>query len=856
MKRIPIIETETYSFGEWLKQRRERLRLTQRELAVNTHCSVPMIKKIEADERHPSPELAELLARTLKIPESEHAIFVEVARGERPVDVLWLVQDEAAAAPSLPFHAPVSLPGVATPFVGREDELQAIGERLTQPNCRLLTLVGPGGVGKTRLALAAARMQQKAFVDGVAFVSLAAMADANLIPDEVARSLRLTLTGSPPEQVLAYLRRRNMLLILDNCEQLEGDLSWLSDLLNHAPGVKLLATSRERLHLSEEWVYTVPGLAQAVDLFAATAQRVKQDFDVLAEKIAVTAICQLVENLPLAVELAASWTPFMPCAQIVDHIQRDIDILATDVRNIPDRHRSIQAVFDQSWKLLSGAEQNALMRLSVFRGGWEVAEALPVAEADLRLLRRLVDKSLVRAGENGRYDLHELIRQYASKKLSESGAETETRQRHFDAYLALAARFNVEQFSPQGMEAVIRFDQEQDNIRAALGWSLESEQTDAALHLMYYLYFYWSRRGFYHEGSEWAIRTIRQAGDLESVAMSMALGSASVYLFIQGRYGEAEPLALQSLRMARRLEDPEAVIYALGLYTFTSVNIEQALMGLEEAIVLIQETGKLKEMLPLFYQGAATWLHSSGRYDEARDYYWKSIALFRQMGAVDFVADPLGRLGQLALQAGRIQDAYDLTIESIAAARATGYYGTYSAWGGYRLAQIQLYMGDIEAAQQSLDEALRMFDDSRDTRIKQEALTLLSEVALLRDDIKAAVDYLAASLELCREFYRQLQATQKLGGTPDALPVDLIPLCSRAALVAMAQGHDERAVTLYSIADSFRAQSSQVMIPPLQAKLDETMITLRSRLSDEHFDTAWKTGQAMSLVEAFEFLLA
>lgn len=850
--------TETYSAGEWLKQRRERLRLTRRELAASVHCSVAMIKKIEADERRPSPELAALLAISLKVPESDHEIFVDVARGERPADVLWHVQN-GAAVPALPFHAPLPLPRSATPFIGRADELKEVGERLAHPDCRLLTLVGPGGVGKTRLALAAAQAQQAAFAEGAAFVSLAAIADPHSIPDAVARSLRLTLSGPAAEQVPAYLRRRRVLLILDNCEQLDGDLSWLSELLAHAPGVKLLATSRERLHLAEEWVYAVPELAQAAALFVETARRVKHDFNEEAERPAVLRICRLVENLPLAVELAAGWTPLMPCAQIADYIQRDVNLLASDVRNVPDRHRSIQAVFDHSWSLLAGDEQNALMCLSVFRGGWQAEEALPVAGADLLLLRRLVDKSLVRVGDNGRYDLHELIRQYASHKLARSGHETETRRRHFDACLALAARLDALQFGPEPMAAVARFDREHDNIRAALGWSLDAGQTEAALQLLYHLWFYWSRRGYYQEGGQWTIRAIDRAGELDSVHLCVALSTAAALCFIQARFGEGEALAFRALAMARRLEDPEALIAAYGAYTFASVNVEQALDGLHQGIALIQQTGKRQESLPLYYLGAATWLHSSGRYAEAADYYRKSIALFRQMGAVDFLADPLGRLGQLALQEGRLQEARDLTVESIAAARpeGAGYDVVFGAWGDARLGLIQLYQGELEAARRSLEEALSFFEDGRSyDRPKQETLAVLSEVALARGDVGAAAGYLQASLDICETFYRQLQATRKFEGTPDALPVDLIALCSRASLVASAQGRYERAVTLYGIADSFRSQTGQLMIPALQARLDESMAALRSHLSENTFDAAWAAGRRMSLSEAFAFLLA
>jgi tetratricopeptide (TPR) repeat protein len=223
---------------------------------------------------------------------------------------------------------------------------------------------------------------------------------------------------------------------------------------------------------------------------------------------------------------------------------------------------------------------------------------------------------------------------------------------------------------------------------------------------------------------------------------------------------------------------------------------------------------------------------------------------------VDFIADPLGRLGQLALQEGRLAEAYDLTIESIAAARAGGYDIVFSAWGDARLGLIQLYRGEVEAAQRSLEKALLFFeDDQSHLRPKQEALAIMSEVALVRGDLSAAADYMQASLNICAMLYRQLLATQTLTGTPDALPIDLIGLCARAALVAASLGKAERAVTLYSIADSLRSQSGQLMIPPLQSHLDESMAALHSHFSDTMFAIAWETGQKMSLSEAFAFLL-
>jgi predicted ATPase len=322
-----------------------------------------MIKKIEADERQPSVELAQAHADTLQIPADQHPVFVEIARGERPLDHLaeglggrgaGVKESPLLPRSSAPPHPP--LPTPTTPFLGRQAELSDIITKLKQPDCRLLTLLGPGGMGKTRLALEAARQVQDDFAGGVLFVNLTAVTDPTLIPDSIAQSLNLSLPGAADKHLPRVLRQRQMLILLDNCEQLGDGLEWLSTLLATAPNITLLATSRERLQLAEEWVFPVTGLDAALELFGQTAVRVKPDFDMRVEETAVYHICQLVENLPLAVELAASWTPFLTCAQIAEHIQNGLDILATTVRNIPTRHRSMQAVFDASWQLLTETE--------------------------------------------------------------------------------------------------------------------------------------------------------------------------------------------------------------------------------------------------------------------------------------------------------------------------------------------------------------------------------------------------------------------------------------------------------------------------------------------------------------------
>ncbi|MCB0000242.1 MAG: AAA family ATPase, partial [Anaerolineales bacterium] len=503
-----------------------------------------------ADERQPSVELAQSLADLLQIPAEQHAVFVEIARGERPLDHLHAPPTQSSVSN---LHA-LPLPAPTTPFIGRLYELAQIGERLG--NGRLLTLLGPGGIGKTRLAIEAARQMQARFADGVVFVDLTAVTDPALISDSIAHALGLSLPGPAANHLPRVLRQRHMLILLDNCEQLGDGLMWLSTLLAAAPNVTLLATSRERLQLAEEWIFPVGGLDAALELFGQTAVRVQPDFNMGVEETAVRYICQLVENLPLAVELAASWTPFMSCAQIAAHIQSGLDILATTVRNIPVRHRSMQAVFDASWQLLTAPERYALMRLSVFRGGWRVEEATAVANANLFLLRGLAEKSLVRVGEDGRFHIHELTRQYAAAQLQASAAEKETHQQHANTFFALAERFEQTQPTPEGPALFQQVQQGFRNIEAALQWLLDSEQSNQALQLASNLGLFWFAGGHRLEGVRWLETILARSDQADSIARCAALLNVASLLPLVGREQDAATYMAHLKPMAYRLEDP------------------------------------------------------------------------------------------------------------------------------------------------------------------------------------------------------------------------------------------------------------------------------------------------------------
>ncbi len=404
---------------------------------------------------------------------------------------------KAAAAPP-----PHNLPPQPTPIVGREAELAEIASYLNNPNAQLLTLVGPGGIGKTYLGLqAAARCIdpqanfEMRFGDGVFFVPLIAVsplgADQPSLIAAMADVFKFSFQGPvhPQAQLLNYLREKDMLLILDNFDRLIAEARQLVDILRLAPRVKLLVTSRVRLNLQEEWLLEVRGLdyppsldvsaetamaCSAVTLFVQQARRVQAGFTLTdAETPEVIRICQLVEGAPLGIELAASWLRLLSCREIVSEIQKNLDFLTTSLQDVPERHKSLRAVFDYSWNLLSAEEQTMFRRLAVFRGGFKREAAAKILGVSLPLLAGLVDKSLLRRDAVGRYEVHDLLRQYAEEKLQSDPAETE---QVYDAHCRYYAELMYEQREAlKGGDmnvALTALNTERENVRTAWNWAV------------------------------------------------------------------------------------------------------------------------------------------------------------------------------------------------------------------------------------------------------------------------------------------------------------------------------------------------------------------------------------------------
>jgi len=441
-----------YSFGNWIKIRRKALDLTQKELADLVGCSTSMIFKIESEQRRPSSQIAELIAQHLEIPPNQHKTFLDIARQKKNITHL----EQFVPLPTIDLSSELKsgqrqLPSSPTPLIGREHEIRMITTQLLAPECRMLTLTGPGGIGKTRLAIEAGKQLEPHFSDGVVFITLAGVERIESILPEIAEAAGVSFSGNAPPilQINNYLRSKNHLLVIDNMEHLVEGSSILGEILQNTEHIKMILTSREHLNVQWEWLFEIKGLPipervtsnvennSAVKLFIQRAHQNSRDFSINEEVLkAVIKICQLVEGSPLAIELAASWVRMLSCMEIAHELEHNLDLLKANKPDIPQRHRSIKSVFEHSWKLLTKEEQTLLMKLSVFQGGFKREAAVTIADASLGNLSLLENKSLLHYNkELDRYELHELIRQYSYVKLqNQKEKESITTEKHAEYY--------------------------------------------------------------------------------------------------------------------------------------------------------------------------------------------------------------------------------------------------------------------------------------------------------------------------------------------------------------------------------------------------------------------------------------
>jgi predicted ATPase len=571
-----------------------------------------------------------------------------------PVSIFQVGDDEF---PPLKTISNTNLPRPASSFVGREREVDEIRARL-QDSARLLTLTGPGGSGKTRLAIEAAGELVPEFKAGVFWVGLASVRDPGVVSGTIAQML------GAKNGLLEHIGDRELLLLLDNLEQVVDAAPELAALVESCPNLRLLVTSRELLRVRGEVEYPVQPLAEpeAVELFCARAQTEPDE--------AVDELCRALDNLPLALELAAARASVLSPNQILERLSRRLDLLKGG-RDADPRQQTLRAAIAWSHELLDAEEQRLFSRLAVFRGGCTLEAAQEVAGADLDTLQSLVDKSLVRHTEE-RFWMLETIREYAAERLDDAGEAEELRRRHADHVLALAEKARPELHGPGQKEWVWRIEAERDNVRAALGWALDGEDPALGLRLAAALGHFWWGRGP-GEGLAWLERGLEQQANVAPEIRADALDAAGGTAWFLGDHEYALRLFEDGLAIFRQLGDHRAVARMLNRLApplLEAGRSEEAEHVVEEALEINRELNETRELVLSLHILAALAADRDVR--EAERLYEESIALSRSIGDSWQLAYNLFNCAEVVVLQGDPARAWSLGREALAVSREIG----------------------------------------------------------------------------------------------------------------------------------------------------------------------------------------
>ncbi|HEV2127344.1 MAG TPA: tetratricopeptide repeat protein, partial [Thermomicrobiales bacterium] len=718
-----------------------------------------------------------------------------------------------------------------SPFVGRTHEAASIIGLLRRGDVRLVTLTGPGGVGKTRLALEVARSIVEDFPDGVRFVALAPITNPGLVASSVAQVLGVRELGEDPPVVRLemFLRDKHLLLLLDNFEHVVEAAPLAADLLAACPDLKILTTSRVRLRLSGEREYPVPPLAlpaaghslnregvsesEAVRLFTERAQAVKPDFALIDENAdAVAEICHRLDGLPLAIELAAARVKVLHPTALLSRLEKRLPLLSGGGRDLPARQHTMRDTISWSYDLLSPDEQALFRRLSVFAGGFTLeATEVAVAPHDPGIdlfegVASLMDRSLLRQAQapdsEPRYSMLETVREYGLEQLDSHGEADAVRWCHAAYFLALVEQVDPLLRTGEQQTWLGRLEADHANLRVALGWAIERGEAEMALRLAGALHWFWYLRGHWNEGRGWLKRALELPSHGSGVAVRVkALTGAGVLAFAQSDYPAARAQLQESLAICRQRGDPAGSAYALhflgmaallpGQYAVARDLFEESVEGFRRAE---DPWGLAMSLCSLGVAVMQMEADGAGDHDDARVFFEESLALFRERGDTFGLARALQYVGEAARALGDYPASRKLYEESLTRYRALDHRNT-AASVVHNLGYVAQHQGDLQGAASCFAEALAVHVEHGDRR----------------------------NIGHC------------LGGL--------------AGMVGLL-GPSEQAARLFGAADAMFAGTGASMFIVDRPDYDRNLAMIRDRLGEQQFAAAFAAGQMLPLDDA------